>query len=210
MSKYLFKEGLYEKFDIASDIPVGKYKSYVYTEKDKIDLKYKEKIPLFYINNTDKNISYNKGILKINNLKTDVSLLKIKELFDLLKEENIDVQLLKDFPEILSLPSYFLSEFNNTVIHKIDGDISPLKIDYLPLNKTIFTIEKERNNIKIISLNDNKIKDFRNIDNYLFYSVSNDTKIYITEKSKSFYVFGDLDVKQIYNGNSVANLMEQI
>lgn len=210
MSKYLYKEGLYEKYDITSDIPVGKYKSYVYTEKDKIDLKYKEKIPLFYINNTDKNISYSKGILKINNIKSDVSLLKLKEIFNILKEENIDVQLLKDFPETLSLPSYFLSEFNNTVIHKLDGDISPLKIDYLPLNKTIFTIQKERSNIKIISLDDNKIKDFRNIDNNLFYNVGNNTKIYITEKSKSFYVFGDLSVKQIYNGNSIANLVEQI
>lgn len=210
MSKYLYKEGLYEKYDISSDIPVGKYKSYIYTEKDKIDLKYKEKIPLFYINNTEKNISYSKGILKINNFKIDVSLLKIKELFNILKNEGIDVQLLKDFPEVLSLPSYFLSEFNNTVVHTIDGDISPLKLDYLPLNKTIYTIEKERTNIKIIALTDNKVRDFRNVDEHLFYTVSNDTKIYITEKSKSFYIFGDYNTKQVYNGSTVANLVEQI
>ena len=211
MSHYLKKEGLYEKLTIEKDIPTPRYKPYTYTKKEFIDINYETKIPLLFINDTNSSIKVTNNTLQINNNKYDISLLKLKDLLPIFNKNNVDVMPLTGYENFLSLPSFIISDFNNVTVNKIDGDISPLPYkNYLVNNKTIYNINKVINKIDIINLENNTSLDFSEIEGNLFYTIGKNTKVYIKELSTSFYIFGDYNVKQIINGNTIAAISQQI
>ncbi len=109
MNSVLYKQGLYEKLEITQDIPVPKYKAYEYNVKNFIDISYKDKIPLFFIENTYKQIKLIDNYLFIDNLKIDISLLKIKDVLQKLEQENIKALPLTDSQSFLTLPAIFMS-----------------------------------------------------------------------------------------------------
>lgn len=206
MDKTLIKKiGLYEKTKIVKDIPVPKYKNYDYTEKTKTDISYKNKIPLFHIQ-TNQDIRYNNGILTVNNISFDLSFLSLQEVVELLVENNVLATFIQDFEIFSHLPSSFISPFDNLTVHKLDLDISPLHIDYLPINKTLLSLESSIIRYDVIELNSNKSIPFTNVGEYLFSTVSRTTKVFITERNTSFYVFGSYDSKILLNGNYVSNI----
>lgn len=205
MSKVIYKEGLYERLTINEDIPVPKYKNYEYTEKNKIDITYEQKIPLLFIE-TNKKIKYQHGILNIDNLKYDVSTYKLQEFYDLMLSNGINIQIVDNFTDCLLLPTHFLSDFDNTYINVFNGEISPFLLKYIPKNKTIYSVQNLNPDIKIIDLSSNKVLPYSLKDNAIFYSVGESVKIYHTTISSQFYIFGDYNNKTIYNGVSVANL----
>ena len=200
------KLGFHEKSEVLEDIPVPKYKSYEYTEKDFIDKNYYKKIPVIYIE-TDKTIKYSNGILEIDRKKIDVSLMDLKDFMLILEEEGIDVRLVEGESFLLTIPTTLLSSFTNITVQKYDGDVSPYPyLNYVKPNKTLVEIEREISNIHIIDLEDNKTKPFSIKNDYLFYTPNETTKIYITSFIKSFYISVGLEKKTIYNGKVIANL----
>lgn len=206
MDKTIIKKiGLYEKTTITKDIPVPKYKNYDYTEKTKEDITYNSKIPLFHIS-TNQDIRLSNGILHINNKPYDISFLLVSEVVDILLENNIVATLIQDFNIFSQLPSSFLSPFNNLTVHKFDLDVSPFLIDYLPKNKTILSLEDKIIKYDVIDLNLNKQLPYTLKDNYIFSTTGLNTKLFITNRITSFYVFGDYNSKILLNGNYISNM----
>lgn len=209
MSLNIYKAGLYEN-TLDVDIAVPKYKSYTYTEKDKIDIEYSEKIPLLFINNTNSVLKYTRGDLFINDKKYDVSLLNIFDVFNILSENNIEVFVIEDCREFLSLPATFLSDFTNNIIQTIDGDISPYNFEYVPKNKTIYSTDSIIKNVHIIDNSNDTEVSYSIIEKDIFYTVGSDTKIYLNSFDTSFYILGSFNSKIICNGNYIANIQERL
>lgn len=212
MSSFIYKEGLYEKISLENDIPTPRYKNYEYTKKDFIDTSYKNKIPFLFINNSNKKkIKLEYGVLTVNNIRYNIANTKVSEVIDILNKENINVQVLENSEIITTLPSILLSDFNNTTITKIDGDISPLNYrNKIVANKTIYSIEDDITNIEIINLNDNSNEPYSINGDNLFYVVGKNTKCYIKTISSGFYIFGDMYVKQVLDGSFIANLSTKL
>lgn len=209
MSKLVYKEGLYERLTINEDIPIPKYKNYVYTEKNKIDITYESKIPLLFIE-TNKKIKYKHGVLSIDNIKYDTSTYTLQNFYDFLLSNEINVQIVDNFTDCLLLPSHFLSDFDNTYINVFNGEISPLLLKHIPKNKTIYSTQTLTPDIKIVDLSSNKVLPYSIKDDSVFYSIGKTVKIYHTTVSSRFYIFGDFNNKTIYNGISIANLGGQL
>lgn len=211
MSQFISKEGVYEKDTITEDVPTSKYKPYEYTQECFIGETYLQKIPCFYIEDTDQTISLQNGVLSFKGVDTDITQMKISEVINLLLNVGLDVRTLGDVQYMYSLPALLLPSFSNCVVHKLDGDISPLNyINYLPKNKTIYETNSSIVRTDVIDIETNTPKQCQVIDDTIFYSVSKTTKIYIKQLSTSFYVFVDFSAKQIKNGNTIANLREKL
>lgn len=211
MQGYVYKEGLYEKFNIETDIPSARFKNYEYTKKDFIDTSYKDKIPLLFVDYNTKKIKLENGVLFINDLKYNITNYKIKDVIDIFNRENIQVQVLENSDVFTILPSIFLSDFNNTSVTKIDGDISPLSYSKkLVPNKTIYSVEDIITSIDVINLSTNLKEPFSISGDNIFYTVGRNTKCYIKTVAHSFYIFGDMSVKQVLDGSFIANLSNKI
>lgn len=205
------KLGLYGDNQVTTDIPVPKFKSYTYTEKDYIDLSYKTKAPVLHIS-TDKIIKYNKGILDINGKKFDVSLYLLKDLLDLMYNEGINVSILDGERILLRLPTTVLGDFSNITVDKLDGDISPFYFTkYLKPNKTILSTRETITNLSIINLeNNNSVGYSITEEGSLFFIPSMNTKIYVTRMYNDFYILADLNKSTILNGHYIANMSNKV
>lgn len=211
MSEYVYKKGLYEKITLDADIPASRFKNYEYTKKDFIDTTYKDKIPLLFVDSTTKKIKLENGVLSFDNINYNISNLKIKEVLSIFEKENVTIKLLSGNDIVILLPSLFLSNFNNTTVTKINGDISPLNYkSKLLKNKTIYSIKDNITNINVVNIDKNTNEPFSESENNLFYVVGKYVRCYIKTVSTSFYIFGDMEIKQVLDGSFVANLNSKI
>ena len=211
MSEYIYKKGLYERLNLDVDIPAPRFKNYEYTKKDFIDTSYKDKIPFLFVDSTVKKIKLENGVLSFNTTKYDISKLTIREVLNIFEKEEVVVNILEDSDILTLLPSVFLSDFNNTTVTKIDGDISPLNYKSKVLkNKTIYNIEENITSINIVDLSKNTQEPFSLSGDNIFYVVGRNTKCYVKTMSSSFYILGDMNVKQILDGAFIANLNNKL
>ena len=206
--KRINKLGFYGNKKFTKETPVGAYKTYDYSQQDYQNLSLSLRVPVLYVDmGYILEVSFDSGLLKVNNVEKDVSEYTIGDLCEYLKKTyNISLHLITtDSQIILNLPCIFLNPFTNVKTSIVDGDISPYVIKY-KTNKSIREVESEVVSLKVLTSSGEE--PYKKDDEYIYYDVSKNCKIYSKIVSKIFYLFLDTSPKTIFNGTVVSNLME--
>lgn len=205
----VYKEGLYERVGIPSDIPVPKYRPESYNQKNFIEETADTRVPVFSVEYTNKSISLKNQILRIDDKEYDIHHLQVKDVMYILEDHGVSVSLITEFELFQELPAFLLFPFINKTVTKIDGDISPLNfVNFLYKNNTIQPIEKPIiKDIKAVDLSDNSELKVTVSGDHLFFTPKNSVKLYMTELSEAFYVYATISPIQVTDGHLISNLI---
>ena len=197
----VFKSGLYNNKELDSDIPVGRYKPYVYTNKEASVLAYKDKIPVLLVSSKEP-LKIQNCILYLKSKEYDLTKYNLQGICELIREDGVQISYIDGYPEILTLPAIMLSNCNNTKTTQVEGISSPLTLESFNIsNNTIFPVDGPYlSNINVFDLETNQEKAYSTDGDSITFDVSVNTTVIVQSFCETYLLLADYDTKYTIDG----------
>ena len=204
------KLGLYEDVVIKKDLPIGRYKTYDYTERDFNVSTNESRIPCVRIQGS---ISFkiNNGHLYIDNKDYIITRMRIIDVL-LILNRYCTISILEDYEPLIYLPAYLLTNMNNVSISQFKGDHSPFnyftRMSSSIDNNTVYKISEQLYSLNIYDTVENKEIDYKKDDYYLYYLPNNNTTVIFNSLITDFYLYIDLNSKMLVDIPNISNIIK--